>query len=251
MVTERRRQVKRAAGHTRDAILAAAATEFAAHGFAGASVDDIAARSGFNKAMIYYHFKGKRTLYVEILRDVFRQMGARTTDIAASDLQPGAKIEAFIDALDQMAENRPYMPPIMMREMAEGARRLDADTLRLMAVIFRNVARILDHGARTGAFRPADPTLTYFSLIGPVIFFRATAPIRQAFGRTRILKIRADSAAFVANLKRTARAALAPDTPAAAGGRHRAGAEAPAYVQTASPGKTRRRPGSTRSGDHA
>ena len=251
--------MKRAAGHTRDAILAAAAHEFAAHGFAGASVDNIAARARFNKAMIYYHFRNKQALYVEILRDVFRSIGARTTDIAASDLQPGVKIDAFIDALDQMAENRSYMPPIMMREMAEGARRLDAATLRLMAVIFRNLARILDEGARLGVFRPADPTLTYFSLIAPVIFFRGSAPIREAFGKARIFTIRADSAAFVANLKRTARAALAPDTPAAAGGRHRAGAEAPAHVPAASPGKTGRGAGlqarrssrSTRSGDHA
>ncbi len=229
--------MKRVAGQTRDAILAAAATEFAAHGFAGASVDDIAAGSRFNKAMIYYHFKGKRALYVEILRDVFRLMGARTSDIAASDLQPAAKIEAFIDALDQMAETRPYMPPIMMREMAEGARRLDAATLRLMAVIFRNVARILEEGVRKGVFRPADPTLTYFSLIGPVIFFRATAPIREAFGKARILKIDADAAAFVANLKRTARAALAPAGPA----------PSPAPVRR----PAGRRPRPTRSGDHA
>jgi AcrR family transcriptional regulator len=225
------------AGQTRDAILAAAATEFAAHGFAGASVDDIAARSGFNKAMIYYHFKSKRALYVEILRDVFRSMGARTTEIAASDLHPGAKIEAFIDALDQMAASRPYMPPMMMREMAEGARRLDADTLRLMAVIFRNLARILDEGARTGVFRPADPTLTYFSLIAPVIFFRATAPIREAFGKAKILRVQADSPAFVATLKRTARAALAPAAPATS----------PAPVHKKPRGRSR----STRSGDHA
>ena len=238
--------MKRVAGQTRDAILAAAAGEFAAHGFAGASVDDIAAGSGFNKAMIYYHFRNKQALYVEVLRDVFRLMGARTTDIAESDLPPGAKIEAFIDALDQMAEARPYMPPIMLREMAEGARRLDAATLRLMAAIFRNLARILDQGARLGVFRPADPTLTYFSLIAPVIFFRGTAPIRKAFGKARILAVRADSAAFVATLKRTARAALAPVA------EHRsAGAEAPAYAQTAHVSARGRRSRSTRSGDHA
>lgn len=220
--------MKRVPGATRDAILAAAAAEFAAHGFAGASVDAIAAGSGFNKAMIYYHFKGKRALYVEILRDVFRAMGARSGEIVASDRDPAAKIDAFIDALDRMAESRAYMPPIMLREMAEGARRLDAATLRLMAVIFRNLARILADGARLGVFRPADPTLVYFSLIAPVIFFRGSAPIRTAFGRTGILTVQADSAAFVANLKRTARAALAPDRPSDA----------------------RRRSRSTRPGDH-
>ena len=142
-----------------------------------------------------------------------------------------------------MAASRPYMPPMMMREMAEGARRLDAGTLRLMAAIIGNFARILDDGARQGVFRPADPLLTYFSVIAPVIFFRASEPIRAALGKARILAARVDPSAFVANLKRTARAALAPDDPSDARGRHRAGAEAPARL--------RRRSRSTRPGDHA
>jgi AcrR family transcriptional regulator len=222
--------VKRAAGHTRDAILAAGATEFAAHGFAGASVDNIAARSGFNKAMIYYHFKSKRALYVEILRDVFRLMGSRSADIVASDRDPAAKIAAFIDAFDQLAATRPYMPPMMMREMAEGARRLDADTLRLMAAIIANFAR-------QGVLRPADPLLTYFSVIAPVIFFRASEPIREALGKARILAARVEPSAFIANLKQTALVTLAAGGPAATPARaHR------------TPG---RRPHTTRSGDHA
>ena len=40
-----------------DAILAAAALEFAERGFAGARVDRIARRARVNKAMLYYHFK--------------------------------------------------------------------------------------------------------------------------------------------------------------------------------------------------
>jgi TetR/AcrR family transcriptional regulator len=227
--------VKRVAGATREAILAAAATEFAAHGFAGASVDSIATGSGFNKAMIYYHFRNKKGLYVEILRDVFRVMGSRTASIAASDRDPGAKVEAFIDALNDMASNRPYMPPIMMREMAEGAIRLDADTLRLMAGIFNNLRLILEEGARVGVFRPANPILTYFTLVAPVIFFRATAPIRAAPQKSHILDDRLiDPAAFVANLKSTALTVLSVD------------ALAPVSTRPA-----RRRSRSTRSGDHA
>ncbi len=229
--------MKRVAGQTRDAIHAAAAAEFAAHGFAGASVDTIAAGSGFNKAMIYYHFGSKQGLYVEILRDVFRVIGARTTEIVDSDLEPGAKIEAFIDAVDRTAASRPYMPPIMLREMAEGARRLDPETLRLMAAIFRNLARILDEGTRKGVFRPAEPVLTYFTLIGPVIFFRATAPIRAALGKSRVVDARVEPAAFIANLKRTALTSLTGGVAAAPGPPAR---EIP-----------RRRPRSTRSGDHA
>jgi TetR/AcrR family transcriptional regulator len=206
--------VKKVPGATRDAILAAAATAFAARGFSGTSVDSIAAASGFNKAMIYYHFRNKKGLYVEILRDVFRVMGGRASDIADADLTPSAKIEAFIDTFDTMAATRPYMPPIMMREMAEGAVHLDSDTLRLMAAIFRNLSRILEEGAAKGVFRPAHPVLTYFTLISPIIFFRATAPIRAALGKTHVPDVRAiDPATFVASVKSTAITALTTGAP--------------------------------------
>ena len=185
--------------------------------------------------MIYYHFRSKKGLYVEILRSVFRFMGGRAADIAASDLDPCAKVEAFIDALDNMAASRPYMPPIMMREMAEGAIHLDSDTLRLMAAIFENLSRILADGAAKGVFRPAHPVLTYFTLISPIIFFRATAPIRAALGKSHVPDVRAiDSAAFVANVKATALTVLT------------AGATSTVPVRT-----PRRRSRSTRSGDHA
>jgi TetR/AcrR family transcriptional regulator len=227
--------VKKGTGGTRDAILAAAAIAFAARGFSGTSVDSIAAASGFNQAMIYYHFRNKKGLYVEILRSVFRFMGARAADIASSDLDPRAKVEAFIDAFDNMAATHPYMPPIMMREMAEGAIHLDSDTLRLMAAIFENLRRILDEGAATGVFRPAHPVLTYFTLISPIIFFHATAPIRAALGKTHVPDVRTiDSSAFVANVKATAITVLT------------AGAAARTPVRP-----PRRRSRSARPGDHA
>lgn len=53
---------------TREKILAAALTEFAAHGFAGARVDAIARRARVNKRMLYYCFGTKQELYREILR---------------------------------------------------------------------------------------------------------------------------------------------------------------------------------------
>jgi AcrR family transcriptional regulator len=50
------------------ALLDAATSEFSAKGFAGARVQDIAARAGVNKQLITYYFGGKDGLYREILR---------------------------------------------------------------------------------------------------------------------------------------------------------------------------------------
>jgi len=52
---------------TRERILAAAMTEFAAFGIAGARVDRIAKAAGCNKNLIYIYFENKETLFATVL----------------------------------------------------------------------------------------------------------------------------------------------------------------------------------------
>jgi TetR/AcrR family transcriptional regulator len=61
---ERQRDPER----TRAAILDAATSEFAAHGYAGARVSAIASRAGVNQQLISYYFNGKEGLAKEIAR---------------------------------------------------------------------------------------------------------------------------------------------------------------------------------------
>jgi AcrR family transcriptional regulator len=53
---------------TRERILSAALQEFAANGFAGARVDEIARRAAINKRMLYHYFGNKEHLFREVLR---------------------------------------------------------------------------------------------------------------------------------------------------------------------------------------
>jgi AcrR family transcriptional regulator len=64
---ERQRNAER----TRTEILDVATSEFARRGFAGARVDEIAARTTTTKRMIYYYFGGKEQLYVAVLERAF------------------------------------------------------------------------------------------------------------------------------------------------------------------------------------
>ena len=54
------------ADRTRAALLDAALEEFAAKGFAGARVRDIAERAGVSKDLVAYHFSGKDGLYLAV-----------------------------------------------------------------------------------------------------------------------------------------------------------------------------------------
>jgi TetR/AcrR family transcriptional regulator len=171
---------------SRDRLFAAAAQEFAARGFAGASVDRIADAARLNKAMIYYHFRSKAELYREILRDMFGAVGARVRDVAASDRLPDAKVRAFIETFATEAEARPHFPPIWFREVAEGGPHLDDATLADMAGVLKALGAIVAEGVRAGAFRPINPLLVHAGIVGPVLLFFASAGIRRRVERAGV-----------------------------------------------------------------
>ena len=206
----------RAAGSrdSRARILAAAAVEFSARGFAGAGIDRIARRARLNKAMIYYHFKSKQALYVVVLEDVFAALGARLRTVASGPGSPAQKIDALIDALARAVDAQPCFVPVMLRELAEGGPRLRRQTLGLIAGIFRLVGTILAEGTRAGVFKPIDPVLAYATMMGPIVMFRASAPVRARIGRLKIAELSTiDSGALVRHLQAVTRRMLCQQPP--------------------------------------
>ena len=168
---------------SRDRLLHAAAAEFAARGFAGANVDRIAAAARINKAMLYYHFKSKAQLYQEIVGDMFQAVGARIRAVAVSDARPEHKLAAFIETIAAEASARPHFPSIWCREVAEGGTHLDDATLREIAGIVKTLVVILDEGVRTRRFRRVHPFLVHGSIVGPILLFFASAPLRRRLER--------------------------------------------------------------------
>jgi TetR/AcrR family transcriptional regulator len=168
---------------SRERVFAAAAAEFAARGYAGASVDRIARAARLNKAMIYYHFKSKDALYREILRDMFGAVRIRVGAVAASQASPEDKIRAYIGAIADEAEARPHFPPIWLREIAEGAAHVDASTLGYVRDVLGALGAIIAEGVRAGRFEPAPPLLVQGGIIAPLMFFLATAPLRKRISR--------------------------------------------------------------------
>ena len=155
------------------AVFDAAAEEFALRGYDGAGVDRIAARARVNKATIYNYFGSKRALYVEILRQMFRVVGARARAIADSAGPAPVKADAWIAAIVEEAAARPWFPSIMLRELASGAPRFDPETFALMNTVYGAVRDIILQGHREGAFRQVDPLLTHLTVMPAILMFFA------------------------------------------------------------------------------
>ena len=202
-----------AAVSTKDAVFDSAARLFAKRGFDGVSVDDLAREAGVNKAMIYYHFADKLALYRAVLADGLSRMGATVHAIATSADTPPAKLDRFIEAFVRMTEARPWMPALMLREISEGAPRLDADTMSHMRVVILSFAAILKQGQESGAFRPVHPILAYESVIGPIIINAARERVAEQPSRKHdnfpmLVAISHDD--VIAHGQETARRMLAP-----------------------------------------
>ena len=69
---------------TREAILAAAESEFAAHGYAAASTRGICRRAGVNIALANRYFGTKENLYRMVARRLFGDLGAPLATLAAT-----------------------------------------------------------------------------------------------------------------------------------------------------------------------
>ena len=173
------RTVRRDAAATRERLFAAAATEFAARGFAGAKVDRIAHAARANKAMLYYHFTSKAGVYAEILHDMFQAVAARLERSTPAGASPEDRIRAMVEAIAREAEARPHFPAIWLREIAEGGTHVDKGTLAIVAGILQQVVAAVNEGVSTRRFVPANPLLVQFGIVGPLLLFFASAPLRR------------------------------------------------------------------------
>lgn len=171
---------------TRSAIFQAAALSFSSRGFDGVGVDDIALLAKVNKAMIYYHFTDKLALYRAIVGDMLATVKDAVTAIAESDASPAEKLDQFIATFVRQADQRPWFPTMMLREVADGAPHLEVETFTLMRGVIAAFARILAEGAAAGVFRPVNPILAYTSVVGPLLMNAARERMAAQPGRTEM-----------------------------------------------------------------
>jgi TetR/AcrR family transcriptional regulator len=212
---------RRDAGATRDALLAAGAQLFADHGYDGVPVAAIAHKAGVNKAMISYHFGGKRKLYLAIVGATFAEIVAGAEKLAESKKPAPEVLRELIAVVGDLATRRhPHFCSMMLREVVAGGTHLDPEVIEKPARILGAVQRIVARGVSDGDFRPIDPLLTHLSVVGSLVFFFATQRFRE-----RVLAMRRpalkppDAAAYVKHIQDLLTYGLAAEP---TGGRRRA-----------------------------
>jgi AcrR family transcriptional regulator len=93
------------AGERREAVLAAAVTEFAARGLAGTSTENVARRAGISQPYLFRLFPTKKALFLALVDRCFRQVAA-AFEAAAADRVGEDALEAMADAYHQLLQDR-------------------------------------------------------------------------------------------------------------------------------------------------
>src|SRR5215470_2276143 len=103
---------------TRKSLLDAAAALFAARGFDGVSVAEVARLAGANKALINYHFGGKLELYRTIVREMFTELLSRLEPLRDDPRPADQLLRQFIAIVGNTANSRqPHLSRMMLREV--------------------------------------------------------------------------------------------------------------------------------------
>ena len=198
-----RRDRRRDSAATREALLAAATELFAERGYDGVPVWAIAAKAGVNKAMISYHFGGKRNLYRAIVDDTFTEVVSRIEGLADSARPaPDLLRQMVADVADAATLRRPHFATMLLREVLEGGKHLEPGVAGKPGRVLAAVQRIVQRGVREGSLRQVDPLLTHLSLVGSLVFFFATVRFRQRVLATARRGIAtADAGAYVRHVQ--------------------------------------------------
>ena len=163
-----------------EAILDAAAEEFAASGFNGARIDSIAKRAGINKAMIYYRVGDKEELYRRV---VLRGQASFQSAIMNAINKSRTATETVKNILSEIAvnvEKNNLIPSIILREISGNGKTLPEEGRKGIRRFMETTRAMVTMGVDEGVFREIDSTALQFMITGTIFALSLTTEMRQS-----------------------------------------------------------------------
>jgi AcrR family transcriptional regulator len=164
----------RDADRTRGEILDVATEEFADKGYAGARVDEIAARTSTTKRMIYYYFGGKEQLYLAVLENAYSVIRGVESMVDVEHLDPVEAIRRLAELTFDHHESHPDFLRLVSIENIHRAEHLTKSALLpgLATPAVDVLGRILERGRAAGQFRDDVDALDVHMVISSFCVFR-------------------------------------------------------------------------------
>lgn len=175
-------------GDSRTVLLDATASLLSERSDLNASLTDIATRSGLNSALIKYYFGSKDGLFLAVLeRDAERSM-ANLASLVAMDISAERKLRTHISGIINTYYRSPYLNRLINYMIVQGepksAERVAKIFVEPLVAAYR---AIVQQGVAEGAFRPVDPGMLYYSVVGACEhIFYASYAIPTILGKSEL-----------------------------------------------------------------
>jgi AcrR family transcriptional regulator len=156
-----------------DEILDAAMAVFAEAGFAGARVEDIAARAGLSKGAVYVYFDSKHAMLTALVRRLAdRVVGAAEALVDAGAAADAEKTLRTLITFIAVQVSDPQVSAAPRLIIAEAQRFPEIGALYrdvVLARVRRLIARLCALGRAQGTFRAVEPEVLLRMCGGPMV----------------------------------------------------------------------------------
>jgi TetR/AcrR family transcriptional regulator len=166
---------------TRARILDAAIGEFSSHGLAGARTEHIAEAAGVNKALLYYYFSSKQTLYTAALEAMAGRVVTSSIASMSSESSAGERLLSFaLNHFDRIHSQHAFQS-LMQQEMIRVHRGEENALSTLVDKIFRpmmsRLREVFAEGRSTGELVAVDDLQIMYAALGANVFYFLSAPV--------------------------------------------------------------------------
>ncbi len=167
--------------NSRTTILNAAERLFVEKGYHAISMREIADAVGMTKAALYYHFRDKEQLFMAILEGVLSELSALIEQCRTADTSHRGQIEAIVHQIMLLPAARRASLRLASQELGN----LDAATRQQFIEQYHvqfigRITSILAAGMAGGEFKPLEPRLATWTLLGMMYPYFHVTPVTGA-----------------------------------------------------------------------
>jgi TetR/AcrR family transcriptional regulator len=167
----------------RERILRAALQEFSSHGLAGARTEAIAESADVNKALLYYYFKNKESLYAAAFEAALGNVMQSTFAVLQVKCSPGELLlRLALNHFDRVLTQHEFQS-LMQQEMVRfhhgKTSSIPSLTGRVFSPLLKKIQTTVEEGIHSGELCKIDWMQVMYSTYGPNVFYFMSAPMMR------------------------------------------------------------------------